>query len=86
MEVCRQRLPQVYREGTHEIACHLYGGDGKPGSEVSCREDVKPGSEASCRGDVKPGSEGFGGESGKMGSETEGAGAAGAAGKEAGRV
>ena len=86
MEVCRQRLPQVYREGTHEIACHLYGGDGKPGSEASCGEDVKLGSEASCREDVKPGSEGFGGESGKMGSETEGAGAAGSAGKEAGRV
>ena len=26
MEVCRQSLPQVYRHGTHEIACHLFVG------------------------------------------------------------
>lgn len=34
MEVCRQSLPQVYRHGTHEIACHLYVGDGEPGSKA----------------------------------------------------
>ena len=27
MEVCRHSLPAVYREGTHEIACHLFAGE-----------------------------------------------------------
>ena len=26
MEICRSQLPPVYKEGTHEIACHLYAG------------------------------------------------------------
>lgn len=46
MEVCRQSLPQVYRHGTHEIACHLYVGDGEPGSKASYGKNGEPGSKA----------------------------------------
>ena len=74
MEVCRQSLPQVYRHGTHEIACHLYVGDGEPGSKASRGNNGEPGSETSH------------GENRKRGSKAEGAGAAESAGKEVGRT
>ena len=50
MEVCRQSLPQVYRHGTHEIACHLYVGDGEPGSKASYGKNGEPGSKAESAG------------------------------------
>ena len=50
MEVCRQSLPQVYRHGTHKIACHLYVGDGEPGSKASYGKNGEPGSKAESAG------------------------------------
>ena len=32
MEICRHSLPEIYKDGTHEIACHLLSG-GQPAGE-----------------------------------------------------
>lgn len=33
MEICRHSLPQVYRTGTHEIACHMFANGNTAGEE-----------------------------------------------------
>ena len=31
MEICKNKIPDAFREGTHEIACHLYAGKEEDG-------------------------------------------------------